>query len=108
MFRVLYAKNRVHQRREVSEVDAANRSVELIQRIWLAALQGPDSGKVPVVGEVRRRVAVLDRVGNIHLEVRRKHMRAVEVRGRPGVPQVAWVVAREEQSNIALFIKGMA
>ena len=47
-------------------------------------------------------------VGHIHLEVAGKHMRAVEVRGCPGVAQAFRVVAGEEQADVALFIEGMA
>ena len=49
---ILDAKNGVHQRWEVSEVDAADRAIELIQRVRFAALQDADSGQVPVVGDV--------------------------------------------------------
>jgi len=82
---VLDAKNRVHQRREVAEVDAAHGAVELIERVGFAALQGSDSGDVPVVGDVGGDVALLDRIGNIYLEVARKYMGTVKVRGGPGV-----------------------
>ena len=48
-------KNGIHQRREIAEIDAADRAVKLIQRIRLAALQNTDSINAPVIREIGER-----------------------------------------------------
>src|SRR6185437_15162390 len=107
MLWVFDAEYRVHQRREISKSDTPHRAVELIERPRFAALQGRDPRKVPVVGDVGGKVVLLDRIGNIHLEVRGEDVGAIEVRGSPGIAQPLRIIAGEEEADIALLIESV-
>ena len=105
---IFNGEHRVHQRWEVTEVDTADSAVELIERIWLAALKDTDSGQVPVIRNIGKCRVRPGGVWNLDLEIGAEYICAVIVGKGIGVVQVIGIVAGEEQTNVALFIVGMA
>src|SRR5579859_4655013 len=95
---ILDAKHRVHQRGEVSEVDASHCAIELIQRPRFSALQDPNPCQMPVVGEVGCKIVPLYRVRHVDLEVGAEDVRTVEVRRCPGIAKPLRIVTGEEKA----------
>lgn len=83
MLRVLDTQNGVHQCPEVAEVDAANRTIELVVRIRFAALQDTDAGQTPVIDNIGSQRVSSGKVGHRSLEVDAEDVGAVKVRRGP-------------------------
>jgi len=105
---VLDAEDGIGKGWEVAEVEAADRSVELIEAEGFAALERGKADQLPAVGEFAEECGVLGELGKLGEILQLENVGAVEVGRGVGVAEVVRIVSGEEEAYVTLLVEGVA
>ncbi len=105
--RSLDAEDRVRERGEVSEEEAADSSVELVEAERLSALESGQPDELPAVGEFADEAVVVREFRKLCKVLELEDVGAVEVGRAIGLAKVIGIASREEETDVALLIEGV-
>ena len=93
---------------EVSEEEAADGSVELVEAVGFAALEGSEAYELPAVGEFAENGVIAGEFRNLEDVLELEDVSAIEVGRGIGLAEVGRVASSEEETYVALLVEGVA